>query len=179
MAIFFFFLGGIVAFIGLIMMWVAAFRESIWWGLAFFIPGGALVFGALHWQEVKKPFLTYLGGTAVVFFALVINLAMTPKPATESAATTSAATSTVTTAAALTTTTSFTAPRFQEPVYHPPSPARPLAPPEEPIKRLEQVWVDGDTGRYYSEKCARHPESAYRVAKSIAIKKGFVPAACP
>ena len=56
-------LGGIAAIIGGIMMVVAAFRQSIWWGLAYlFVPVASLVFVFVHWAEAKKGVLINLAG---------------------------------------------------------------------------------------------------------------------
>ena len=45
---------------------VAAFRESIWWGLAcLFLPIVQLFFLIVHWDEARKPFFFQLLGIAV------------------------------------------------------------------------------------------------------------------
>ena len=52
---------------------VAAFRESIWWGLAcLFIPIVQLFFLIVHWPEAKKPFLLQLAAFAVFIVGFII-----------------------------------------------------------------------------------------------------------
>lgn len=54
-----------------IMCIVAAFRQSIVWGLVYlFVPFGSLVFIILHWHDVRSAFLTNLA--AAVVFVLAI-----------------------------------------------------------------------------------------------------------
>ncbi len=68
-------LGGLIALVGGILFLVAAFRESILWGLAvLFIPFAGLVFLIAHWQDAKKPFLLQLLGSliySVAFFMML------------------------------------------------------------------------------------------------------------
>src|SRR4249920_422960 len=53
----------VVMLIGGVMMIVAAFRQSILWGLAYLlIPFAALVFLFKHWSEAKKGFFINLAG---------------------------------------------------------------------------------------------------------------------
>ncbi len=60
-------LGGIVALIGLIWLLVAAFQESVLWGLgSLLVPFVALIFVIMHWDKGGKPFLVNLGGVALV-----------------------------------------------------------------------------------------------------------------
>jgi hypothetical protein len=41
---------------------VSSFKRSVWWGLAvLLLPFAVLVYGIKYWQEVKKPFLAYVG----------------------------------------------------------------------------------------------------------------------
>lgn len=64
--------GGIVGAIGGIMLLVAAFRQSIGWGLAsLFIPLASLVFIIVHWAEAKRGFLVNLFGGFVAVAGLV------------------------------------------------------------------------------------------------------------
>ena len=60
-------LGGLVLLGGGIMVLVAAFRQSIAWGLvALFVPCGNLVFTVVHWAEAKKgTLLSLLGAPAI------------------------------------------------------------------------------------------------------------------
>ena len=60
-------MGFLVAAVGGIMVLVAAFRQSIGWGLvALFVPCGHLVFTVKHWAEAKKGTLLSLFGTALI-----------------------------------------------------------------------------------------------------------------
>src|SRR5688572_18642899 len=67
-------LGFLVFLIGVILMLVAAFRESIAWGLgSFFVPFVQYIFVAVHWTEAKSGFLTHGVGILMTvggFFAL-------------------------------------------------------------------------------------------------------------
>ena len=66
---------GIVIFaIGGFLFLVAAFRESILWGLAcLFLPIVPLFFLIVHWQNARKPFFIQLAGFAVVVVGAVLN----------------------------------------------------------------------------------------------------------
>jgi hypothetical protein len=53
---------------------VAAFRESIWWGLAcLFLPFVTFFFLIVHWPEAKRPFLFQLLGFAIFVVGVVIS----------------------------------------------------------------------------------------------------------
>jgi hypothetical protein len=70
-------LGGIVLFVGNIMVLIQAFRASIVWGLgSLFIPLVSLIFVATHWAESKKGFLIALLGLVV----LLAGVALSPTP---------------------------------------------------------------------------------------------------
>ena len=60
-------LGALCVVIGAILLIVAAFRESVGWGLAvIFIPFASLVFLFKHWDAAKVAFLFQAGGIALV-----------------------------------------------------------------------------------------------------------------
>ncbi len=64
------YVGVAISFIGGIGFLIAAFRESILWGLGcFFIFPVSLVFLILHWQVAKNPFLLQLVGIGIIFLA--------------------------------------------------------------------------------------------------------------
>ena len=65
--------GSVIAFIGGILFLIAAFRESIIWGLLClcFSPV-SLVFLILHWQQAKKPFFVELVGFGLCMLAMLI-----------------------------------------------------------------------------------------------------------
>ena len=67
-------LGLAIFLIGGLLFLVAAFRESIWWGLAcLFIPIVQLFFLIVHWPEAKKPFFIQLLGFVVLIVGLIIS----------------------------------------------------------------------------------------------------------
>jgi len=59
-----------------ILIWINAFRESIFWGLGFFVPfiGGivSLMFVAKHWGQNGRLFLTNLGGTILAMIGMFL-----------------------------------------------------------------------------------------------------------
>lgn len=64
-------LASVIYIFGWLMFLVAAFRESIWWGLAcLFIPIVQLIFLIVHWREARKPFFLQL--LALVLFIVAI-----------------------------------------------------------------------------------------------------------
>ena len=66
-------IGGITAFVGGIIFLIAAFRESVLWGLGcIFIPFVSLIFLVLHWAEAKKGFFIQIVGLALVVIAILI-----------------------------------------------------------------------------------------------------------
>ena len=59
--------GILAALVGGTMMLVAAFRQSVWWGLAYlFVPLASLVFLFIHWAEARKGFWINLAGVALL-----------------------------------------------------------------------------------------------------------------
>ena len=59
-------IGGIATLIGSIWLIVAAFRESIIWGLcSLFIPFVSLIFAVTHWDESKRPVILLVGGAVI------------------------------------------------------------------------------------------------------------------
>jgi len=64
------YLGFGLAIIGSIGFLIAAFKESILWGLGcFFISPVSLIFLFVHWQEAKNPFFLQLAGLAIILVA--------------------------------------------------------------------------------------------------------------
>ena len=62
------FIGIGMVFIGGIGLLIAAFRESILWGLGcLFLSPVSLIFLILHWRDAKNPFFLQLAGLAVLF----------------------------------------------------------------------------------------------------------------
>lgn len=66
--------GLLTVVVGSIMMLVAAFRESVWWGLGCLLlsPVG-LVFLILHWAEAKRGFLVHLAGLAILIGGIFVS----------------------------------------------------------------------------------------------------------
>jgi glutaredoxin len=64
-------LGVLVALIGVVLLLIAAFRQSAVWGLVtLFIPCGHLVFVCMHWARAKTGFLTNLAGVLICVGAI-------------------------------------------------------------------------------------------------------------
>jgi hypothetical protein len=66
---------GIVVFaIGGLMFLVAAFRESIRWGLAcLFLPIVPLFFLIVHWRLARKPFFIQLVGFVLIVVGVILD----------------------------------------------------------------------------------------------------------
>ncbi len=61
-------LGAFCLLIGSIVLIVAGFQESIWWGLAIlFLPFAGLIFLFMHWERGKNGFLMMVAG--IIFYA--------------------------------------------------------------------------------------------------------------
>ena len=57
------FLGMAIAFVGNVMILIAAFRDSILWGLgSLCVPLVSLIFVITHWSETRKGFFILLVG---------------------------------------------------------------------------------------------------------------------
>jgi hypothetical protein len=66
-------IGVIISLIYGIILLIAAFQESVLWGLGYlFVPFVALVFIFMHWEQTKKPFLMSL--LSIPFFLLGVIL---------------------------------------------------------------------------------------------------------
>ena len=73
-------LGGLVTFVGAIMLLVAAFSESILWGLgSLFVPFVGLIFIFMHWDVSKRPVLIKLAGLGVFGVGLVLMMIFAEK----------------------------------------------------------------------------------------------------
>ncbi|HJZ54941.1 MAG TPA: hypothetical protein VKE74_08270 [Gemmataceae bacterium] len=67
-------LGGLVALVGYVWILIAAFTESIPWGVGMlFISPLALVFGVLKWDELKVPTILFAAGGAVYILGRVLS----------------------------------------------------------------------------------------------------------
>lgn len=64
-------IGVLVALVGGIMLLIAAFRENIWWGLAYlFVPLAGLVFVFMHWEVAKRGFFLSVFGFLIAVGAV-------------------------------------------------------------------------------------------------------------
>jgi hypothetical protein len=60
-------IGIVLAFIGGITFIIAAFNESVLWGLAvLFLPPASLFFLIVHWRRARDPFFTQLLGYGII-----------------------------------------------------------------------------------------------------------------
>ncbi len=60
-------IGGLALLVGGIMLLVAAFQQSVWWGIAYLlVPFAALVFVVMHWDSARRGFLLNLLGAGLV-----------------------------------------------------------------------------------------------------------------
>jgi hypothetical protein len=74
-------IGMLVGVVGEIMLLVAAFKQSVWWGLGcIFIPFVVFIFIALYWQVAKKPFFIELAGAALSILGLISWASFHPVP---------------------------------------------------------------------------------------------------
>jgi uncharacterized membrane protein len=65
--------GVILCLIGGIGFLIAAFRESILWGLGvLFLPFVSLIFLVLHWSRAKDSFFLQLYGVALILIAALV-----------------------------------------------------------------------------------------------------------
>ncbi|HEX7705324.1 MAG TPA: hypothetical protein VF701_02600 [Thermoanaerobaculia bacterium] len=170
-------LGALAALVGGILVLNAAFKTSLLWGLAsLFIPFGAFVYVAKHWDQTRRGFTCWIAGFALVVLALIIapaaavtdqSIGEEPRPALVE---------------------DFAPVASMDVEFAERAQARPAAPRrEEPVamsvipeaaKKVQQVYVEQSSGRYWTESCKSRPASAGRVAKSVAIMQGYTEAPC-
>lgn len=73
--------GLVLMLVGGIAFLIAAFRESVLWGLAvFFLPFVSLIFLVLYWNKAKDAFFLQLYGVGAVFVALLLSNNNLPWP---------------------------------------------------------------------------------------------------
>jgi hypothetical protein len=67
-------LGIVISGIGVLWFLVAAFKESLWWGLAcLFLPFVSFFFLLAHWSKARRPFFLQLLGFGVLVVGAVIS----------------------------------------------------------------------------------------------------------
>lgn len=65
--------GFILMLVGGLFFLIAAFRESVLWGLAvLFLPFVSLIFLILHWSRAKDSFFLQLYGVGLVLIAVLV-----------------------------------------------------------------------------------------------------------
>ena len=162
-----FVVGLLIAIAGWLMVVVAAFRVSAGWGVgSLLIPLVALIFVITHWQDARRGFLTQVGGMAIFLFGVMIT--PTPKKPQPVEHKPVAAVEAPPTYAAATT-----------PVYDPTPKKKYVPPPPEPAQpAIAKVYPDRATHLYYPADCAKHPDDALMLAKSVAVMQGYKLAAC-
>lgn len=80
-------LGGLIAFVGSIMILIEAFKTSILWGLgSIFIPFVGLVFVAMHWQRASRGFMIWAAGFVLIVIGSVLGGLGMPRETLEGAA---------------------------------------------------------------------------------------------
>ena len=71
--------GIVLLLVGGLCFLIAAFRESLLWGLGvLFLPIVPLIFLILHWQRAKGPFFLQLYGVGFVLLAVLAMSARLP-----------------------------------------------------------------------------------------------------
>jgi hypothetical protein len=200
MGIFLILVGFLVNAVCGVIILIQAFKVSVGWGLAvFFIPFAGLFFVLNHWEDTKKPFLAGVGAAVVMFLGFLMVGKTAQNEATGPLAQQSASVQVVEETSpsqppvqasiAAAPVVEYRPPRnTYTPSYNPrpePAPvpaATGTAPAEDEWGRskpmIEQVYVDRETGQFYSEKCRKRPENAYRVARSVAVTQGMTEAKC-
>lgn len=180
--------GLIASLIGSVMFMIAAFRESVGWGLAvLFIPFASLFFMVKFWDEVKQSVAISFGGGAVIVLAVLMvpdDKVASPRAIAKEPARVERSSEEKPVSAPATTPTvnSALVVRTDEPYYAAPPPV-PESPrvqhvDEEPTPLLAQVYADSATRKYYAADCATRPEKAFRIPKQIAESQGYTEAAC-
>ncbi|HEV2695177.1 MAG TPA: hypothetical protein VG347_19945 [Verrucomicrobiae bacterium] len=66
--------GIVIYLVGWLAVLIAAFRESILWGVAcLLLPIVQLFFIIVHWSKAKKPFFLQLLGLVVMIVAMILS----------------------------------------------------------------------------------------------------------
>ena len=66
-------IGALISIVYGIQLLITAFQTSLLWGLGYiFVPFVSLIFVAVHWEEVKKPFLRGLIGIPFIFIGALL-----------------------------------------------------------------------------------------------------------
>ena len=163
-----FLVGIMVALAGWIMIVIAAFRVSAGWGVgSLLVPLIALIFVITHWQDARRGFFIELGGTALFVIGAVVT--QSPAKPVEAKPVAAAEKNVAYTPAPPPTTYTFTQPAPKKKYVPPPEPAQPA---------IVKVYADRATRLYYPADCAKHPEDAMLIPKTIATMQGYKPGQC-
>jgi hypothetical protein len=66
-------IGLIIAFFGLILWIIEAFKENILWGVSGFVFSPVLfLFLIFHWDKARKPFFINIGGVVIALLGVYI-----------------------------------------------------------------------------------------------------------
>lgn len=66
-------IGWAISILGSILVLIAAFKKSVWWGLgSLFVPFVVLIFVILNWAAAKRGFLLSLAGLALAIVGITI-----------------------------------------------------------------------------------------------------------
>lgn len=72
--------GIVIALVSNLSVLIAAFRDSVVWGLAYLlIPGAALVFVITHWDDCRSPVLRALVGAVIMIAGFMIKIKYAPQ----------------------------------------------------------------------------------------------------
>ena len=163
-----FLVGIMVAIVGWIMIVIAAFRVSAGWGVgSLLIPLIALIFVITHWQDARRPFFIQLGGTALFVIGAMMTQARAKPVEAKPVAVAEKNAAYVPPPPPPTYTYRSSAPK---PKY--------LPPPELAQPTIAKVYADRNTHLYYPADCAKHPEDAMLIPKTIATMQGYKLAEC-
>lgn len=169
-----------VAFVGHLLVLNSAFKTSVMWGLAaLFIPFATLVYVAKNWEETRRAFMCWIGGFAVMLLAVMVTPSR-PRPAvTAERKEEERRPAPVSAASALPPPPVVqTQPVLQPPQQQPEPLAEQVTDTAPAAPKLQQVYIDRTSKLYYRESCRRRPQSATRVAKSVAMMQGYKEARC-
>jgi hypothetical protein len=65
---------------GVVGLWIAAFRQSILWGLLVVsIPPLMVVFAFCHWRTARSPVLRWLSGVGLLALGEAVPMLLTPR----------------------------------------------------------------------------------------------------
>lgn len=193
--------GGIIALIGWVMLIVAAFRESVWWGLSVLIGpfiihyavggnvwastiGGLVIilaFAIPRWDDVKTSLIVYVVGCVITVPGFIgvmrdVETAMDEQAVAETEKNPGSP-------SGVEVSRPYAPPPDPGMAAADPAPPQPVNPPPDTaydgiqMAPVAQVYVVNSTKKYYPLDCRSRPENAYKMAKSLATRQGYTLAA--